>query len=95
MVEIVGVDPDPAVTQMLSGDSGVMKILLAWCLVSVVGTLLALRLIRNGKRQDSSAQLDDTSCPEADTPSAAPGINKSPGLLPESSIARHPTEHLQ
>lgn len=95
MVEIVGVDPDPAVTRMLFGDSGVMKILLAWCLVSVFGTLLALRLIRNGKRQDSSAQLDETSCPEANPPSSAPGVNKSPGLLPESSIARHPTEHLQ
>lgn len=72
-----------------------MKILLAWCLVSVFGTLLALRLIRNGKRQDGSAQLDDTPCPEANAPSAAPGVNKNPGLLSESSIARHPTEHVQ
>ena len=72
-----------------------MKILLAWCLVSLVGTLLALRLIRNGKRQDSLAQLDETSCPKANSPSSAPGVNKSPGLLSESSIARHRTEHLQ
>lgn len=72
-----------------------MKILLAWCLISVFGTLLALRLIRNGKRQDSSAQLDDTPCPEANPPSAEPGVNKNHGLLSESSIARHSTEHVQ
>jgi|GEM_PF-2183348 len=67
-----------------------MKILIGWCLVSMIGTLVALRLIRNGKNHQPD-QLDETRCGDQNQSAIAP----PPTPLQESNIAHHSTEHLR
>ncbi|HXR02175.1 MAG TPA: hypothetical protein VN798_17455 [Pseudomonas sp.] len=47
---------------LMFGEPDVITFLLGWCALSLVGTLIALSLIRSGKRRQ----------PEADTTSAHP-----------------------
>jgi hypothetical protein len=67
-----------------------MKILIGWCLISLIGTLVALCLIRNGKSPHRSAELDEPPCCDQN-PSQAP----LPTPLQASKIVQHPSEHLR
>lgn len=67
-----------------------MNILLGWCLISLIGTLVALRLIRNGKSHHHPDQLEETTCCEEHRAAATP----RPIPLQASNIAHHQTEHL-
>lgn len=67
-----------------------MKILLGWCLISLIGTLVALRLIRNGKNHRQPDQLEETQCCDQNQPAIAP----HPTQRQQPNIA-HQTEHLR
>lgn len=75
-----------ALHQTLSGESSVLNFLLGWCVISLGGTLLALRLIRNGK--SSHCHSVETPEPLQTTPS-----NEGISLPPDAHGIRHRAEH--
>jgi cation transporter-like permease len=54
------------------GESNVVTFLLAWFAVSVVGTLIALAVIRSGKRRQPEPDDVEVLVPHSHTPPAAP-----------------------
>jgi hypothetical protein len=62
------------------------NVLLGWCVFSLFGTLLALRLIRNGKSNQRPVEPMDNA--ETNAPPQA-GINR----LPDAHGIQHRAEH--
>jgi hypothetical protein len=70
----------------------VVTFLLGWCVVSIFGTLLALRLIRSGKRSHHERRGDTDPHAEIRLPDSTPGQSPLATQLPELHSGPHRTE---
>lgn len=65
-----------------------INFLLGWCVVSLIGTLIALRLIRNGRSSHDNRHLAPDIAEEAKPEEAV-------SQLPDARSIEHPAGHSQ